>query len=48
MNGDTWPYRVRVRPYKHFRHKEEGGTFGDSAINVDTGEQSGSGTNNTH
>jgi hypothetical protein len=28
MSGETWPYRVRVRPYKHFRQKrEDGGQF---------------------
>ena len=29
MSGETWPYRVRVRPYKHFRQKREesGGQF---------------------
>ena len=28
MSGETWPYRVRVRPYKHFRQRrEEGGQF---------------------
>ena len=32
MNSETWPYRVRVRPYKHFRQKrEEGGQFGSQA-----------------
>ena len=32
MNGETWPYRVRVRPYRHFRQKrEEGGQFGAQA-----------------
>ena len=29
MSSETWPYRVRVRPYKHFRQKQqEGGNFG--------------------
>ena len=27
LNGDTWPYRVRVRVYRHFRQKDEGGQF---------------------
>ena len=31
MNGETWPYQVRVRPYRHFRQKhEQGGRFGVS------------------
>ena len=31
MKGETWPYRVRVRQFKHFRTKrEEGGSFGNS------------------
>ena len=29
MQGETWPYRVRVRPYRHFRQRQEvGGQFG--------------------
>ena len=28
MNGDTWPYRVRVRPFKHFRQRQEQGNQG--------------------
>ena len=32
MEADTWPYRVRVRPYRHFRkHQEQGGQFGVAA-----------------
>ena len=27
LNGDTWPYYVRVRVYKHFRQRDEGGQF---------------------
>ena len=28
MSGETWPYRVRVRPYKHFKQRrEDGGQF---------------------
>ena len=28
MNGETWPYRVHERPYKHFQQKQpEGGRF---------------------
>ena len=27
LNGDTWPYRVRVRVYRHFRQRDEGGQF---------------------
>ena len=35
MSGETWPYRVRVRPYKHFREKkEEGGTFRNTERSV--------------
>ena len=31
MKGETWPYQVRVRPYRHFRQKQEqGGQFGVS------------------
>ena len=25
MNGETWPYRVRVRPYKHFKQRQQAG-----------------------
>jgi hypothetical protein len=34
MNGETWPYRVRVRPYKHFKqkHEQSGGQFGGMEI----------------
>lgn len=28
MEAETWPYRVRVRPYRHFRQRQEGGQFG--------------------
>ena len=29
LKSETWPYRVRVRVYRHFRQKrEEGGQFG--------------------
>ena len=29
LNAETWPYRVRVRVYRHFRQKrEDGGQFG--------------------
>ena len=32
MHSDTWPYRVRVRPYRHFRQRQErGGQFGGAA-----------------
>ena len=32
MSGETWPYRVRVRPYKHFRQRrEDGGQFNAGA-----------------
>ena len=32
MLGETWPYRVRVRPYRHFRQRQEaGGQFGAAA-----------------
>ena len=28
MSSETWPYRVRVRPYKHFKQRrEDGGQF---------------------
>ena len=46
MNGDTWPYRIRVRPYKHFRPREEGGTFGESSNKVENDRQTES--NNTN
>ena len=32
MKGEKWPYRVCIRPYKHFRQKQpEGGSFGTGA-----------------
>ena len=31
LNGDTWPYRVRVRVYRHFKpRRESSGQFGSS------------------
>ena len=31
MSGETWPYRVRVRPFRHFKQKQDraGGQFND-------------------
>ena len=46
MHSDTWPYRVRVRPFKHFKHKrQEGGTF--NAVSSESNMQSGSTTTTT-
>ena len=40
MNGETWPYRVRVRPYKHFKqkHEQSGGQFGGTGDSQSRGE----------
>ena len=29
MNGETWPYRVRVRPFRHFRQRQDNGASGE-------------------
>ena len=35
MKGETWPHSVRVRPYRHFRQRQEqGGQFGVAASGV--------------
>ena len=42
MSGETWPYRVRVRPYRHFKQKQEqaGGQFnGDGVAPVQGAER---------
>ena len=46
MSGETWPYRVHVRPYKHFkqRHEQAGGQFGGNGDS----QTSGSGVSNQH
>ena len=43
MDSQTWPSRVRVRPYRHFKQRREqsGGQFGQHG--ADAGRQSGQG-----
>ena len=42
MKGETWPYRVRVRQYKHFRQtQQEGGKF-------DAGQEQSENSRNEH
>jgi hypothetical protein len=42
MSGETWPYRVRVRPYRHFKpRREDAGQFG--ARGVAHGQDGGAG-----
>ena len=35
MSADSWPYRVRVRVYKHFRNRDSRDGAGMSQFNMD-------------
>ena len=38
MKSDTWPYRVRIRAFKHFRQRQqESGTFNEASRNSTSG-----------